>query len=255
MEKGFRPANPDVPAGPKLSSNYGIDPAQPRNVLGAVEPSVAEAILDGWQDVKKPAVVVLVVDTSSSMSGEKIEKAREGAEAFLDTVSPNNFVGVVTFSSGVDQRIEIGPLAANKFDLAETIEGLEASGQTAMYEALAAAVAMADSYPVTGEAIRAVLLLSDGVNTSGTARLCDVVQVQDRQERLIGCAAGVGSPELLGADPAIVTEHHVAIFSIGYGDDADHETLRIIAEGTNGVATAADPDNIRSVLETFGRYF
>jgi Ca-activated chloride channel family protein len=255
MEKGFRPANPDVAPGEKLSTEYGIDAAQPARVLGAVEPSVAEAILNTWQDVKKPGVVVLVVDTSGSMNGDKIEKARQGAEAFLDAVAPNNYVGVVTFSTQVDQRVDVGPLSGNRFDLAEVIQGLDAAGETAMYEAIATAVGMADTYTVDGDAIRAVLLLSDGQNTAGTARLCDVVHVSNRQEQSVGCNFAVGTSDLLGVDSAIGTQHHVAVFSIAYGEDADKETLRVIAEATNGISTTADPDNIRAVLETFGRYF
>jgi Ca-activated chloride channel family protein len=255
MEKGFRPANPEVAAGEKLSASYGIDPQQPARLLGAVEPSVAEAIIGTWQDVKKPGVVVLVVDTSGSMTGDKIEKARQGAEAFLDAVAPNNHVGMVTFSSTLNERIEVAPLSSSKFDLAETIQGLDASGETAMYDAIAAAVGMADAYEVSGEAIRAVLVLSDGQSNAGATRLCDVVLVQDREERNVGCNYSAGNADLLGVDPAIQTEHHVAIFAIGYGEDADTETLRIITEATNGVSTTADPDSIRAVLETFGRYF
>lgn len=255
MEKGFRPANPEVQPGEKLTAAYGIDVSQPKTLLGAVDPAVAEAILNTWHEVKKPGVVVLVVDTSGSMMGEKIEKARQGAEAFLDAIAPNSYVGVVTFSSAVNVRIDIGPLAQNKFDLVDAIDGLRAQGNTAMYDALSTAVQMADTYPLTGEAIRAVLLLSDGQSNAGGTRLCDIAQIQDRQERQIGCTRDAGAADLLGAGPAITTRHHVGIFSIGYGEDADKETLRVLAEATNGISTSADPDSIKAVLETFGRYF
>jgi Ca-activated chloride channel family protein len=211
--------------------------------------------LNSWQDVKKPAVVVLVVDTSGSMEGDKLAKAKEAAEAFLDTVSPNDFVGLVTFSTRINRTVAVAPIQASKFDIAAVIETATANGSTAMYDALKRAAEMADSYPVQGDAIRAVLLLSDGESNAGDTRLCDIVELQDQRENSVPCFSGRVGADIRGAGPALRTKNHVAIFSIAYGKDADLQTLKVIAQGTNGVATTADPKDIKTVLETFGRYF
>ncbi len=257
MDKGFRPANPAVPFGPKLGPEYGIDPAEPRATLGAVAPAVAEGIVNRWSTVKKPSVVVIVLDTSTSMAGDKLAQAKQGAAAFLDSMAENNYVGLVTFSTGVNTRIEIGPLAANKFRIAQAIERTNAAGSTGLYDALRVAIRMADTYQVEGATIRGVALLSDGANTAGTARLCDIVKLQDAQERAIPCPQiDQATPaEAFGVEPAVATEHHVALFNIGYGKDSDLEAMRVLAEGTNGVSTTADPSNILRVFQVFGKYF
>lgn len=256
-DKGFRPANPAAPLGPKLSPEYGIDPSQPRTTLGTVDPAVAEGIVTRWATVKKPSVVVIVLDTSTSMSGDKLTQAKQGAEAFLDAMAENNYVGLVTFSTTVNTQIPIGPLASNKFRIAQAIERQNAAGSTALYDALQVAIRMADAYQVDGATIRGVALLSDGASTSGGQRLCDIVTLQDEQERAFPCPPNsqATSKEIHGVEPAVRTANHVALFNIGYGKDADLEAMRVLAEGTNGVSTTADPSNILRVFQVFGKYF
>jgi Mg-chelatase subunit ChlD len=46
--------------------------------------------------------VVLLVDTSASMSGEKIERARTGAKRVLDELNGDDYVSLLGFTTGVD---------------------------------------------------------------------------------------------------------------------------------------------------------
>lgn len=87
------------------------------------------------EEVKKPGVVLLVLDVAGSIKGEKLEQAKQGALKFIDTMSVNNHVGLVTFSSSVIEAVDIGPIAKKKFDLAAVIESAQASGSTALYDA------------------------------------------------------------------------------------------------------------------------
>jgi Ca-activated chloride channel family protein len=248
-----------VPFGPYLAKEYGIDPAQPRVLLGNVEPPVAEEIMGRWQDVKKTGVVVLVLDTSGSMSGDKLTQAKLGAVRFLDTVSPSNHVGLVTFSTSVNRVIPIGPIAKNKFDLAEGVNPTSAGGGTALSAAVKRAVELADAYPLSGDAIRGVILLSDGVNTGGSTQLCDVVKLTKAgSEEEVACPSGSSpgdSKTLKGSELAISTAHPIHIFSIAYGGDADLEVLRIFSEATNSTFKKATEKDVLEILETFGKYF
>lgn len=259
MEWGFRPANPEVPLGPYLTPEYGVDPAKPQKLLGVIDPAVAEAIMAQWEDVKKPGVVVLVLDVSGSMQGEKLEQAKHGALRFLDTMSVNNHVGLVTFSNTIQNVVEIAPITENKFDLAEVIESARAGGNTALYDAVKMAVEMANGYPLPSDAIRGVVLLSDGIRNAGNVKLSDLIELRTSREQVVADFTGnegEGSKaDLHGAGLALPTQHSIHIFSIAYGSEADLEVLRIFAEATNSTFNRADEQNITEVLEIFGKYF
>jgi hypothetical protein len=93
MEWDFRPANSAVAYGKYLGPEYGIDPTQPKVLLGRVRAEVAEEIMNAWQDVKKPGVVALVLDLSGSMASQgKLDRAKEGAKRFLDVMAPHNYM-------------------------------------------------------------------------------------------------------------------------------------------------------------------
>jgi len=81
---GFRPADVGVALGPGFSRATGVDPTQPQTTLETPETDTVRAILDLWQQRKKKANVVLVLDTSGSMNGEnKMNFAKGGARQLI----------------------------------------------------------------------------------------------------------------------------------------------------------------------------
>ena len=177
---------------------------------------------------------------------------------FLDTMAEHNHVGILTFSSGINKKVEIGPVPKTKFDLAAVVESSKAGGGTALYDAVKAAVEMADKYPLPGEAIRGVVLLTDGDRTDGKVKLSDQIELRTAQEQAVGNFVGEASAnktDLHGYRLAGTTAHPIHIFSIAYGKDADLEVLRIFSEATNSTFNKADPKNVTTVLEIFGKYF
>lgn len=258
MEWGFRPANPNVAYGQYLSREFGINPQEPRALLGRLRPEVAEAIMQRWQDVKKPGIVVLVVDLSGSMEGDKLRQAKAGAKRFLDAVAPHNLVGLVTFSDRVIDRVPIAPIKANKFVIAEIIDRARATGGTALYDAVQAAISMVDAVASDEEAIRGVVLLTDGVRTAGRVKLSDLVMLMTRNETVVSQFEGgenESKSHLLGTKLALTTKHPIHIFSIALGQDADHEVLRILSEATNSTFNKASDKDLAQILERFGKYF
>ena len=67
LRYGFRPGNPDVAIGDPISTSNGVDPDQPQTLLEVPEPDVLTQLLDDWQDQRKPARVLLLMDVSGSM--------------------------------------------------------------------------------------------------------------------------------------------------------------------------------------------
>ncbi|MBI3964410.1 MAG: substrate-binding domain-containing protein [Chloroflexi bacterium] len=257
---GFRPGT-ELPFRDVLTRRLGVDPDEPKALLGRTPAPVAQAIQRNWEDVKKPGVAVLVIDVSGSMAGAKLQQAKEGARRFLDSASPATHVGLVVFSSQVTVRVPIGPLPQTRFAIAEAIDRLQAAGGTALYEAVHRGVNLADTYTgVPGEAIRGVVLLSDGEANAGQVGLSDFIRVQDRQERdvRVGVQGGPALAGYLGAGFVSQPRNPTHIFSVGVGE-ADWEVLRIFAETSGGVVVRATESKGSSglveVLERFSKYF
>jgi len=79
---------------PPISAENGVDPAQPKRVLGLPSPPVLDRVRRAWREDRKPANVLLVLDTSGSMNDEnRLQRATEGVQTFLREVSPNDRAG------------------------------------------------------------------------------------------------------------------------------------------------------------------
>jgi tight adherence protein B len=103
---------------------------------------------------------VLAIDTSQSMHGARFAAAKAAANAYLDAVPDNVYVGIVTFDSTVDRALEP---TLDRDAARSTIDGLALAKETLLYDGLLEAVDMAGK---DGQA--SVLVLSDGRDTSQT---------------------------------------------------------------------------------------
>src|SRR3712207_9453368 len=71
FRSGFRPGNPEVAVGEPITEANGVDPDQPQTVLEVPEPPVMVQLLDRWEEQRKKARVMLLVDISGSMGDRK----------------------------------------------------------------------------------------------------------------------------------------------------------------------------------------
>jgi Ca-activated chloride channel family protein len=213
MESGFRPVNPSVTAGYPIAPELGVDPNQPATILEAPDPEVIAAVQSSWQLVKKQADVLLVIDTSGSMEGEKIIQAKAAANTFLDNMPPQNQVGLVGFNDSVNLLVAPAPFEGNQAQLRGQINALTTQGNTSLYDAIEDAVEiLRTAGGSSGEdRIQSIVLLSDGQDTNSQASLQQVSQLltTGREDR----------------NPIIV-------IPIAYGSDADIHALNTIARAS-----------------------
>jgi Ca-activated chloride channel family protein len=104
-----------------------------------------------------PFTAVLLLDTSASMAGPSLEKALDGARAFVSGMAPLDQAKLILFSDHV--RLET-PFTSVKPVLTLGLRGLSAAGGTALNDALYLAVKRLET--VRGRKV--VVLLSDGVD-------------------------------------------------------------------------------------------
>ncbi len=236
LEAGFRPVNPAVPIGYPIVAELGVDPNQPATVLNVPDPDVIAAVQASWQYVKKQGDILLVLDTSGSMQGEKIEQVREAATKFLENMPTQNRVGLITFNN---QRLfvsEPGLVEEVSGTLRSAIDNMYANGGTALYDTLIYAInSMTATEPAEGEdRIRAIVLLSDGQDTTSESGLNDVIQRINEAHT--------------GRNPLL-------IIPVAYGSDADIATLNSIARASATKVQSGNPDDILKLLEIISSYF
>ncbi len=172
--------------------------------------------------------VHLVLDVSGSMKGEPIQRAREAARALVDKLDANDDFSLVTFSSDAEVKAVDGPVGARRDQLKKTIEGIVEGGGTNISKGLELGYAQAKTKSIPEDAVRVVLLLSDGRANAGTL--------------------GTEAISKLALD---AFQDGVQTSSFGLGEDYDGELMSAIAnEGAGGYYYLRNPDQITPALTT-----
>lgn len=243
MQEGYRPADlaisledPDS----QIKTANGVDPAQPQTMLQIPAFAVVEDIRNLWALLKRPANIYLVADVSGSMTGDKLNRAKEALLSFIDQVRGNaDRVGLISFSTDVQEVVPLGPLAQNKERLKSAVQNLRATGNTALYDATLTGAERLANLKQT-DRINVVLVMSDGIeNASRRVRsgrdprpLITALEEQSRRS---------GVP--------------VLVFAVAYGGDADINILRQVSESTRGAAYEGTPETIRKLYQLLSAFF
>jgi Ca-activated chloride channel family protein len=232
---GFRPPDPaQAPVAPVDAAN-GLDPKQPSRVLGMPEPSVVARIQKAWLENRKAANIELVVDTSTSMNDQaKIVHARDGLKEFLGQLSPRDRVGMIAFSTDVNQVTPLEPFSHGEAGLRAAVNGLLPNGETSLYDAVDAGVA-AVARLHDSKHINAVVVLTDGMNTTG-------------QQTLDGLLPHLAAHAGAEAVP-------IRVFTIAYGNDASVQILAKIAKTAGGESYTGTTGNIGQVYTHISSFF
>lgn len=233
---GFRPADLDQEPVAPVSKENGVDPAQPERVLGLPEPRVLDRLKQTWREDRKPANVLLIVDTSGSMNDEnRLVRAKEGLKVFFDQVGRQDSVGLTIFSDRIQPLIPVGPFDRNERQLRGTVDNLIADGGTAIYDATINGFEQIrdDASP---ERITAVVLLTDGEDTDSAANAEQAVEAVKAQGD---------------------SDNQVRVFTIAYsaGAEGAAEALEAIAQASGGQPYEGDTEDIETVYRSISSFF
>lgn len=170
--------------------------------------------------------LLLVVDTSGSMSGEKMKYAKKALKYVVGRLNKGDKFNIIRFSSGVDYYKETTVLATeeNIKKAVSYINDLYASGGTAIDEALKEALKQADT-----KLPNMIVFMTDGRPTVGETEISEIVKNSVKNNK-----------------------KKVKIFSFGIGDDLNAVLIDKISAKNGGVSDYIKPGaEIEAVISAF----
>jgi Ca-activated chloride channel homolog len=127
-----------------------------------------------------PVSLGIVLDTSGSMAGEKIDSARDAIDRFLSALPDrDDEFFMYTFSGDPDL---VHDWTKDRDAVSYSLRRVRPSGGTAMYDAVAEAVPMAQGGK---NRKKAIVLISDGNDTNSRLRVNEVKQMVRETEVLV----------------------------------------------------------------------
>jgi Ca-activated chloride channel family protein len=141
--------------------------------------------------------VSLLLDSSASMD-DKMRRTQEAASGFVQSLRPEDQAQVIDFDSRVNV---LAPFTSSKADLEKAIASTVAGGSTSLYTAIYIALRelkKTETRGVEDLRRRAVIVLSDGEDTSSLVSYDEVLELAKRTETAV-YAIGIRSKEPSGS--------------------------------------------------------
>jgi uncharacterized protein YegL len=142
-----------------------------------------------------PMSVHLVLDVSGSMSGAAIDNAKKAAQALVLKLDPLDDFSMVTFSSEADVLVPDGLVGPRRKDIMAKIGTVRADGGTNISAGLDLAYRQAHAAQIQPDAIKIVMLLSDGHANAGDTAPTSLAERAEHafQDGVQTSAFGLGS--------------------------------------------------------------
>lgn len=175
---------------------------------------------------RAPLNVALVIDRSTSMSGGRLEQAKEASIQFVRTLQPTDRLAIVSYGSDVSTVMVSTPATPQNKELMElAIARVELSGATNLSGGLERGVELISPYRAD-ETVNRVLLLSDGHANNGITSV----------EGLASLARGT-------------LEKGISISTMGIGLDYNEELMTQVA--INGAGNYYFVENEKALAAIF----
>jgi Ca-activated chloride channel family protein len=182
----------------------------------------------GSQDGRPRGVdMVIVLDRSGSMRGQKIAYARRAVLHLLSSLSHEDRFAFVTYSEGVQMLSPLSNVTGgNREHLESIVRAVGAGGNTNLGAGLQAGIEVLLAAAQNGHAGK-VVLISDGLANRG-----------------------ITAPQDLGNMAAVAVEKEFAVSTVGVGVDFNEELMTLIADkGSGNYYYLENPDAFAEVFQ------
>ena len=176
-------------------------------------------------DSEQAADLVIVLDRSGSMEGQKLHDARQAVIGLLDQLGPDDRLALVTYSNGVQTQSSLVPMnEANRRRLAAAIAHVRAGGGTNLGGGLERGMEVL--MQASGDRRqRKVILISDGLANQG-----------------------VTDPDALGRMASAAVENRFSISTVGVGLEFNEMLMTAIADQGAGQYTFLEDPRVFAQL-------
>lgn len=167
-----------------------------------------------------PRDIVLVLDTSGSMEGDKLYQAKDAARYVLNHLNPEDRFNVVAFSTGVKRFASALQPVSKASQAIAWLENMPALGGTNINLALLDAISFRNpTEDSVGGRPLVLLFLTDGLPTEGVTEISQIL-----------------------ANTQHNSTSYLRLFAFGVGDDVNTELLDSLASDNGGLVNYVRPN-------------
>ncbi|OWY63034.1 hypothetical protein B7486_55250, partial [cyanobacterium TDX16] len=205
------------PAATAVTFSWSGDPAAVEGLT--VEDGGEEVAVEPPRQLDGRIALVLTVDTSQAMNGAALVEAKAALSQMVEDRPENSVVALVSFA---EQPVVEQDFTNDDARLIAAIDGLAASGPTALWNGVGTAAQLFDGAPPGSQ--HNLVLVSGGPDQGSTT-----------------------TPSRARGE---VTDADAFVYAVGVGGGADASALQGVATSSGGVFVATDPDGVTEALVT-----
>lgn len=186
-----------------------------------------------------PLTAVLLVDSSESMRGERLEAAVRGAQAFTAGMKELDEAMALLFG---DQLVRATPFTHDPAELRAALDGVEAGGGTALTDHLYGAFKILDAR----QGRRVVVVLSDGFDVYSALSMRDVLWKAQRSQAIVYWIQ-LQDRSVPGAEPGLFS----SAWRAAEANREEYETLRrLVLESGGRIEPIDGIDEVEAAFES-----
>jgi Ca-activated chloride channel family protein len=158
---------------------------------------------------RAPLNLAIVLDRSGSMSGAKLEQAKQAAALLVEQLDPDDIISLVVYESEIEVVVPAARLGERRAEIRRRIERIETGGSTALYGGVETGSQELREF-LAKERINRVLLLSDGIANVGPS---DNRSIADLGKR--------------------IAREGMSVTTLGLGNDYNETLMTALAEASD----------------------
>lgn len=186
--------------------------------------------IQGTYSASPPIAFLLVIDTSYSMDGAKIFRAKQAALKILSLLREKDYVGVYSFAGKFYKALELTSVKSRE-KIEDAIVSLKLSSGTNIYDTLERLIKEIDHIRAQHDMPIRIIFLTDGKPETG----------QKKPEKIFKVASELG-------------KRGVSALIIGVGKDYNEKILLGIAKALNGIFEHVDnPVKLEKTMNEYVR--